>query len=142
MAENITVETKASVEKYLKGVKDPERQASCRAVAKLFEKVAKAKPKMWGAAIVGFGSYHYVGASGREGDFCAIAFAPRASSIALYGLSGGFNSDPAFAKTLGKFKKSGGCIHIKKWSDIDAKVLEKIAKTSLKMTYAIHTKSK
>ena len=142
MAENITVETNASVEKFLKGVKDPERQDSCRGVSKIFEKVAKAKPKMWGTGIVGFGSYHYKSAAGREGDFCAIAFAPRASSIALYGLSGGLNSDPAFAKTLGTFKLSGSCIHIKKLSDLDAKVLAKVAAVSLKIVYTTHTKNK
>lgn len=142
MAENITVETKASVEKFLKGVKDPERLATCRGVSAIFEKAAKAKPKMWGTGIVGFGSYRYKSAAGREGDFCAIAFAPRATSIALYGLGGGLKSDPAFAKTLGTFKLSGSCIHIKKLSDIDEKVLAKVAAISIKMCYTTHTKNR
>ena len=142
MAENKTVETNASVDKFLKGEMDPARQADCRAVAKIFEKVAKAKPKMWGPSIVGFGSYHYKSAAGREGDFCAIAFAPRASSIALYGLRGGLDSDPTFAEKLGKYKMSGSCMHIKKLSDIDAKVLAKVAAVSLKIVYTTHTKNK
>ena len=142
MAENKTKETAASVEKFLKAVKDQARQADCRAVSKIFQKVAKEAPKMWGPSIVGFGSYHYKYDSGREGDFCTISFSPRASSIALYGLRGGLDSKPEFAEKLGKVRAEKGCIHVKSLADIDLKVLEKIAATSLKLTYAHYPKNK
>jgi len=36
-------------------------------VLELMKEVTGEEPKMWGTSIVGFGSYHYVYASGREG---------------------------------------------------------------------------
>lgn len=45
---------------------------------------------MWGASIVGFGSYHYRKyESGHEGDACLVGFAARKGDISLY-LMGGF----------------------------------------------------
>jgi hypothetical protein len=41
-------------------------------------------PKMWGPSIVGFGTYHYVYESGREGDVCVTGFSPRAGALVVY----------------------------------------------------------
>ena len=38
---------------------------------------------MWGPSIIGFGSYHYKYASGREGDAPLVAFSPRKAKISL-----------------------------------------------------------
>ena len=35
-------------------------------------------------SIVGFGSYHYRRASGREGDTVAVGFAPRRAASTIY----------------------------------------------------------
>jgi len=66
-ATNKTTKTEASVESYLDGVADEERQRDARALTKLLSKATKEKPAMWGSSIVGFGSYHYKYESGREG---------------------------------------------------------------------------
>lgn len=142
MAENKTQKTAASVGKFLAAVKDPVKRADCLALAALFEKVAKDPAKMWGPAIVGFGTHHYKYDTGREGDSPTLAFSPRATSIVVYGLRGGYDSKPEFAEKLGKVRAEVGCIHIKKLADIDVKVLEKIAGISQKLTYATHKRIK
>jgi len=40
--------------------------------------------KMWGTAIIGFGSYHYKYDSGRAGDAPLVGFSPRKNEISLY----------------------------------------------------------
>ena len=43
----------------------------------MMEEVTGEPAEMWGTSIVGFGSYHYRYASGREGDFMLTGFAAR-----------------------------------------------------------------
>ena len=69
MAEPKTKPTKASVKEFLNQITDKERREDCFAVAKIMEEITGDKPKMWGPSIVGFGTYHYKYASGREGDW-------------------------------------------------------------------------
>ena len=55
---------------------------------------------MWGSSIIGFGSYHYKGKSGREGDWMLTGFSPRKQNLTLY-LMGGFDTHAALLKKLG-----------------------------------------
>ena len=125
MAENKTRQTDASVEAYLGAIADPARRADCEALSALIGKVTKQPPKMWGTAIVGFGSYHYVYDSGREGDSCIVGFSSRKADIAIY-LKGLSEGQEALLAKLGKHKADGGCLHIRQMGDVDAKVLEKL----------------
>jgi hypothetical protein len=99
------------------------------------KQVTKEEPKMWGASIVGFGSYHYKGASGREGDWMLTGFSPRKQNLTLY-LMHGFNVHKDLLKKLGKYKTSlspiGGCLYIKKLDDVDKKVLKELVAESVK----------
>jgi len=38
----------------------------------------------WGDSIVGFGTYHYKYASGREGDWFVTGFSPRKQNLTIY----------------------------------------------------------
>ena len=80
---------------------------------------------MWGTAIVGFGSYHYVYESGREGDSCVVGFSSRKGDISVY-LQGLSIGQEALLAQLGKHKAAKGCLYIRQMSDIDPKVLEKL----------------
>ena len=91
----------------------------------MMQKVAKSEPVMWGSAIVGFGAYHYVYESGREGDTILIGFSPRKQDISIY-LMGGLNKVENEVSRLGKYKTGKGCLYIKSLSDVDVKVLKKI----------------
>ena len=66
---------------------------------------------MWGASIVGFGSYHYKGASGREGDWMLTGFSPRKENLTLY-IMGGFDPHQDLLKKLGKHKTSEEDVYI------------------------------
>ncbi len=129
---NQTVPTKISVSAYIAGL-PVERQADVKTLKKLMEKVSGKKAVMWGPSIIGFDQYHYVYASGREGDSPMIAFSPRVGNLTLYIMS----KTPVYQglmKKLGKHKVSGVCLHIKKLSDVDMTVLEKMMVESLKET--------
>src|SRR5215211_7167860 len=69
MAELKTKQTEASVKDFLNQIPDKQRRDDCLAIARMMEEATGAKPKMWGPSIVGFGSYRYKYASGREGDW-------------------------------------------------------------------------
>jgi hypothetical protein len=86
---------------------------------------------MWGPSIIGFGSYHYVYKSGREGDMPLIGFSPRKPATVLYGLNAAGDSVALLAK-LGKHTTGKGCVYIKKLAEVDGKVLETLVSKSVK----------
>lgn len=127
-----TVETSASVTGFIKKA-DKAKQADSFELLKIFEKASGFEPKMWGPAIIGFGSYHYKYESGREGDAPLCGFSPRKQEFSLY-LSSGFKEREALLKKLGKHKTAKACIYIKKMEDINVDVLKKMIGLSVKYT--------
>jgi len=125
MAENKTKATEASVESYLSAIEDQARRKDCQALAKLMSQLTKQPPKMWGTSIVGFGSYHYKYASGREGDSCLTGFSSRKGDISIY-LVAGFPGQEELLSKLGKHKMGKGCLYIRKLGDIDCQILEQL----------------
>lgn len=125
MAENKTKATEASVESYFSAIEDEARRKDCEALAKLMTKATKLSPKMWGTSIVGFGSYHYKYESGREGDSCLTGFSSRKSDISLYLTASVLEQEELLSK-LGKYKVSKGCLYVRKLSDVDLKILERL----------------
>ncbi len=132
MAELKTKVNEASVTKFLNGIKDKTKRKDAFAILKIMQKVTKEKPMMWGSSIVGFGSYHYKGTSGREGDWMLIGFSPRKQNLTLYILRGGTEHYEAFLKKLGKHKVGGGCLYINKLEDVDTAVLTKLIAQGMK----------
>jgi len=130
MAKNKTIETKNSVAGFLKAITDVKKSRDCSTLANLITKNTGFEAKMWGAGIVGFGSYHYKYESGREGDAPLVAFAPRANAITLY-LGSDFEKREELLSKFGKHKLSGGCIHIQKLEDIDTGILINLIKNSI-----------
>ncbi|MCX6170148.1 MAG: DUF1801 domain-containing protein [Ignavibacteriales bacterium] len=135
MARKAELKTKAndaSVEDFLSSIADEQKREDCFEILKLMKQVAKETPKMWGSSIVGFGSYHYKGASGREGDWMLTGFSPRKQNLTVY-LMGGFDSGKSLLNKLGKYKTSAGsCLYIKKLDDVDKKVLKELIAESIK----------
>lgn len=129
-AELKTKENDASVETFLD--QQPEEVAAdCRAIVKMMQKATGEKPRMWGASIVGFGRYHYKGASGREGEWMLTGFSPRKANLSLYILTG-LDKSAAQLKKLGKHSTGKGCLYIKRLSDVDPKVLEELVVKGVK----------
>ncbi|HEU4744290.1 MAG TPA: DUF1801 domain-containing protein [Anaerolineales bacterium] len=133
MAELKTRVTRASVEKFLEGIKDEKKRQDCYQLLKIMKKATQAEPKMWGTSIIGFGDYHYVYKSGREGDWFITGFSPRVQNLTLY-MMGGFDSDAL--KRLGKYKTGKGCLYINKLEDVDIRVLNELITKSVKKSKA------
>lgn len=129
---NKTMPTAVSVESYIAKV-DPARRADCERLVEIIGSVVKDEPRMWGASIVGFGSYHYKYDSGREGDSMLAGFSARAAAITVYMMCG-FEAEPEpeLMAKLGKYKTGKSCLYIKSLTDIDEKVLKELVKRSVK----------
>jgi hypothetical protein len=129
MAELKTKLNDGSVEDFLNTVEDDQKRADSYQLVKIMEEITGEPATMWGDAIVGFGSYHYVYASGREGDWMLTGFSPRKANLSVY-LMAGFDQFADELSALGKHKSSKGCLYVKRLSDIDEKVLRKMIKKS------------
>lgn len=127
MAEVKTKVSNASVENFISAVKDEGQRKDCITLLDLMKKTLKEEPKMWGNSIVGFGTFHYKGKSGREGDWFVTGFSPRKPNMTVYFCLGFKHLAPQL-KRLGKFKTSVGCLYFKKLSDIDTQVLKEMLK--------------
>ncbi len=129
MADLKTQQNDDSVEDFLNAVEDEQRRSDSFAVCKIMEEVIGEPPKMWGPSIVGFGSYHYVYASGREGDWMLTGFSPRKQALTLYIMSGFSEYEDLMAR-LGKYKTGKSCLYVKKLSDVDEEVLRELIRRS------------
>ncbi len=125
-----TSENDASVEDFLAAVADEQRRADSLCVLEIFKKVTGEPPKMWGTTIVGFGHRKVYRSDGGELDWLITGFSPRKTSLTLYVLNGAPKQAELLAK-LGKHKAAGGCLHIKKISDVDENVLEELISSSV-----------
>ena len=117
-----TQPTKASVSNFINSIEDPVKKADSKTLVKMMGEITGSKPVMWGSSIVGFGSYHYQYASGREGDWFKTGFSPRKQALTLY-IMGGFKDKSELAH-LGKHSTGKGCLYIKRLSDIDQDILK------------------
>ena len=134
MAENKTQKTTASVSKFIDAIEDDARRRDCKALAAMMSKATKAKPAMWGSAIIGFGDHSYVGASGKPTKWFQVGFSPRKAALSLY-LMGGKDAK-LLAKLDGastsKTKMSAGCLYIRRLEDVDVTTLQKLNDVSVK----------
>ena len=130
MADNKTKPTKLSVPAYIDTITDETKRKDAKALVKLMQSATGEKATMWGPSIIGFGSYHYTYESGREGDMPLAGFSPRKAATVLYGMTGFTESEALLAK-LGKHTVGKGCLYIKKLTDVDEKVLEKLVVKSV-----------
>lgn len=124
-SQNKTVATDASVRAYLDAIDDPVRRRDCEALAAMMERLAGAPAVMWGAGIVGFGSYHYRYDSGREGDAPLLGFASRKGDISVY-LSCDDAPLASLRDKLGRHKMGKACLYLRRLDDVDQDVLEQM----------------
>lgn len=128
-AEIQTRQTDASVEDFLNSVENEERRNDGFRLLEMYKRVTGEEPKMWGPAIIGFGNRKYKYPDGREMDWMVAAFSPRKQNLTLYVICAS-PKQPALLAKLGKHTTSNSCLYIKRLSDVDEKVLEKIIKDS------------
>ena len=135
MAENKTRPTALTVSSFVRKITDPQLRKDCNAIIETMKSISKHEPVMWGSAIIGFGTRHYVYESGREGDTMIVGFSPRKQAIVLY-LAGGLEPLRQELAKLGKHKTGKGCLYIKSLNEIDANVLRNILTKSYRSVKA------
>lgn len=130
MAHNKTKPTPQEASEFIAGIEDIRKQADCLELMTLMGNVTGEPAKMWGPSIVGFGSYHYKYASGREGDFFLTGFSPRKQALTVYIISG-FEVHKKLVDKLGKFKTGKSCLYVKNLDDLDRSVLAQLVTESV-----------
>ena len=130
MAELKTKPTQVSAEDYLNKIPDENKRRDSFTLLEMMRQASGFEPVMWGPSIVGFGTYHYRYATGREGDMPIIGFSPRVQALTLYIMTG-FDEYEALLARLGKYKTSKACLYIKRLSDVDVDVLKELIEKSV-----------
>lgn len=127
---NKTQPTQVDPADFIAGVESEQKRKDAEWVMQMMEEVTGEPPQMWGPSIIGFGTYHYVYASGREGDWMLTGFSPRKSAMSIY-LMGGAGQEQERLDKLGKHKVGKSCLYINKLSDVDTDVLREMVASSV-----------
>lgn len=130
MTELKTQPTDSSITDFLDSVEDEQKRADAYAIMELMREVTGETPQMWGDSIVGFGSYHYVYESGREGDWFLVGFSPRKRNLTLYIMSG-FDEYDGLLDRLGKHSTGKSCLYVKRLSDVEEDALRELVQKSV-----------
>jgi len=131
MTKNKTHPTEASVEDFIAAVEPERKRAEARELDMLFRRVTGWQPVLWGASLIGYGAYHYVYDSGREGDMLATGFSPRKAKHSIYVLPG-YADYGAILARLGKHATGKSCLYVNKLADIDLDVLAELIEAGLR----------
>jgi len=87
--------------------------------------------KFWGGTdqrIIGYGSYHYKGRSGAEGEWFIVGLAVQKNYLSLYvtGAADGTSLAKLYAPRLGKVKAGSANVQFKRAADLDMDVLREL----------------
>ena len=130
MGDPKTRPTDQDVELFLDSIVDAQQRQDSRTIVEIMRAITGKAPRMWGDGIVGFGSYHYRYASGREGDWPLTGFSPRKQNLTLY-LSYGFDQHSELLERLGKYKVGKACLYLKRLDDVDLTALRELIRKSV-----------
>ena len=125
MSDLKTKPTDQNVEEFLNKVENEKKREDSFEILKIMKELTQEKPVMWGSSIVGFGSYRYKYASGREGEWPLVGFSPRKQNLTLYIMTG-FDKYDEILERLGKYTTGKSCLYIKKLDDIDIPSLKEL----------------
>lgn len=139
MSEPKTKENDANVYDFIEAFANTEQKKNdSYELIKLMTQVTGDPPRMWGTSIIGFGKYHYKSKrSSQEGDWSILGFSPRKTALSLYVFTG-MAEHEYMLNDLGKFKKGKACIYVKKLSDIDVHVFEKLMRFTMEYMKKIY----
>lgn len=118
-----------NVRKFLDRIEDPSRRKDTEIVMQMMKEASGEKPAMWGENIIGFGTYNYKYASGREGEWMRIGLSPRKQNLSVY-IMDGFAEYHELLNRLGKHKIGKACLYIKRLEDVDMGALRELIKRS------------
>ncbi|MBN8582430.1 MAG: DUF1801 domain-containing protein [Anaerolineae bacterium] len=126
-----TTQNNSTVKTFMASLDDEQSIADSRMLIELMQRISGHEPKMWNVGTIGFDSYHFKYDSGREGDCQIIGFYPRKGKLTVYLMDGTVRYAELLSR-LGKHTTSRVCVYIKRLSDIELPILEKILQESYK----------
>ena len=138
MAEPKTKPNDIPVSDFINAIADEQVRQDCWTIVEIMQQATQAPARMWGTAIVGFGQYRAVYASGNGVDWLMIGFSPRKQAITLYLMLGGMEGSDELLARLGKYTRGKGCLYIKRLSDVDLPTLKELVRASV--AYGVKTK--
>ena len=114
----------ATPEEYLEALEEPRKSQLLHLHGLIREVAPELEPHMR-SGMIGYGTYHYRYASGREGDWFRIGLASKKNYISLYccGLKDGDYVANAFREALPKAKIGKSCVTFKRVEDLDPETL-------------------
>ncbi|RJQ36193.1 DUF1801 domain-containing protein [Candidatus Parcubacteria bacterium] len=114
---------------YIRMQPEPRRTDIAKLHALIRKTVPHLKPHIQ-IGMLGYGSYHYRYASGREGDWAIIGLANQKNYISLYVMAaeGGRYIAEKYKKELPKASIGKSCIRFRRLLDVDAAVLARLIK--------------
>ena len=130
MSDMKTVETDADPRAFLAAVQNAGRRQDATAVMELMASITSLPPRMWGASIIGFGSYSYSRRDGSRHRFFRTGLSPRKQNLAVY-IMPGLKRYPDILARLGPHKHSVSCLYLGRLTRIDAAALEDLVRASL-----------
>lgn len=130
MATNKTTQNEDPIEDFINAVDNEQKRRDSWNMIALMKKITGSEPRMWGSSLVGFGSYHYKYASGREGDFFLTGFSPRKAAFTIY-IMPGFSEYAELMEQLGPYKTGKSCLYIKNLDVVDREILERLISKSV-----------
>lgn len=129
--------TAKTPEEYIDQIEEP-RRSQIQQVHDLIRKtVPDLKPHIM-SGMIGYGTYHYKYASGREGDWAIVALANQKNYISVYvcATDGKEYVAEKYKKQLPKASIGKSCIRFKKPEDIDWPLLRKIIREGVEVMKA------
>jgi hypothetical protein len=138
MAEPKTKLTDIPVADFINAIPEAQVRQDCWSIVEIMQEAAKAPAKMWGTAIVGFGTYRAVNASGKGNDWLVIGFSPRKQAITLYIMLSGIQNAEELLARLGKHTRGKGCLYIKRLADVDLATLKEMVRLSVANVVKAH----
>ncbi len=139
---NKTQPTPTSVDDFLATAASPSMQSDAQVLLAMLARITGEPAVMWGPSMVGFGRYHYVYDSGREGDSFRVGFSPRKAQLVLYVMPGyQFDDLHDVLARLGPHKVGKACLYVKRLSDVDLVVLEELVREGLRRLDAIYPRA-
>jgi len=118
----------SSVDSYIASL-DEQTVKDSETLIEMMQRISGQEPTLWNVGTIGFGTYHYKYDSGREGDGHTIGFYPRNGKLTIYLMDGTARHSDLLAK-LGRHSTTGYCVYIRRLSDVELPVLERIIRES------------
>ncbi|MGO4936139.1 DUF1801 domain-containing protein [Fundicoccus sp. Sow4_H7] len=141
MSEGKFQPTGEDVIEFIESIGHAKKEQDAYTLVEMFQEVTGHEPKMWYPSIIGFGDYHYVYESGREGDSALLAFSPRKAKISLY-LEPEFPEREEMLTRLGKHTSGKSCVYVNKLADVNLDVLKEMLAASLRYTLTKYPEAK